>query len=195
MKQPAISSLFHSQKHYDESKNGEFTLPAHTTIHSQDSKSILQKTDLKGNASKSVIELKVIETAASTKKDKNTRKKSVHKQPIEVEDKFDKTNVSPMQMKSQKASKADIASKKKTEEPKNTNHSQGTNLKNSKKHGKHKPSNAIQTLNFNELDDKVDKVIADETLSTASVMTTAVDSGRMQPRSRKRLLKGKLKSN
>ena len=77
MKQPAISSLFHSQKHYDDSKKSEFTLPANNAKLSQDPKSKLSKADLKGNASKgAAMELKLMETAASSKKDKNARKKS-----------------------------------------------------------------------------------------------------------------------
>ena len=77
MKQPAISSLFHSQKHYDDSKKSEFTLPADNGKLSHDPKSTQSKANLKGNASKEAsIELKVTETAASTKKAKNTRKKS-----------------------------------------------------------------------------------------------------------------------
>ena len=82
MKQPAISSLFHSQKHYDDSKKSEFTLPVNTAKLSQDNKSILSKTNLKGNVSKGAIELKLTETAASTKKEKNARKKSARKQSI-----------------------------------------------------------------------------------------------------------------
>ena len=77
MKQPAISSLFHSQKHYDDSKKSEFTLPDNNTKFSQDPKSKQSKADLKGNASKgAAIELKLVETAASTKKEKNARHKS-----------------------------------------------------------------------------------------------------------------------
>ena len=97
MKQPAISSLFHSQKHYDDSKKSEFTLPADNVKLSKDPKSTQSKVNIKGNASKeAAIELKTTETAASTKKEKNARKKSKSvrksiKNKSEAEEKKDTT--------------------------------------------------------------------------------------------------------
>ena len=38
MKQPAISSLFQSQKHYDDSTKNEFSIPTNTLKQSQDVK-------------------------------------------------------------------------------------------------------------------------------------------------------------
>ena len=132
------------------------------------------KHDLKGNVSKGAMELRVIETATSTKKEQKHRRKSARKQSIKVKTDAADEDHSPVPRKNKNVEQPDAASKKKT-----SNAQQNINNL-----GKRKPANgAVETLNFSELDELDETALNCGTLSTASGVTATIDAARMKPRS------------
>ena len=77
------------------------------------------KHDLKGNATKGTVDLNVMETAASTKKEKQKRR-SAGKQSTKDRSNSDDNDQSPIITKRTPAEK-DLASKKKTSKPNTAN--------------------------------------------------------------------------
>ena len=132
-------------------------------------KANLSKHDLKGNATKGTVDLKVMETAASTKKEK-TKRRSAGKQSTKERSNSDDNDQSPITKRT--PAEQDLASKKKTSKSNTANLITSNNNV-----SKHQPSSAVQTLNFSEIDElDHDKTGA---MSTASAVSMAVDTGRM----------------